>query len=120
MAQAASRTTDKALAVAIPASHTRPWHVITERAEDAGLNRHDSFAELKRKLRAGDQDGATEVFQHFVHRLREQARSTLDIRILPSGEISERLGLSDSTVRRVRKRIEKEVQRMQADATYTT
>jgi len=45
------------------------------------MDPHDSFAEVERKLRAGDQDAATEVFHRFARRLRGLAREKLDIRI---------------------------------------
>jgi RNA polymerase sigma-70 factor, ECF subfamily len=50
--------------------------------EDAGMDPHTSFAEVDRKLRAGDQDAATEVFCRFAEKLIGLAHSKLDIRIL--------------------------------------
>jgi RNA polymerase sigma-70 factor (ECF subfamily) len=41
----------------------------------------DSFAELMTRLRAGDEDAATQVFSRFTHRLIALARAHLDSRL---------------------------------------
>ena len=45
------------------------------------MDMQDSFAEVERKLCAGDQGAATEVFRRFVDRLVNLARTKLDARI---------------------------------------
>jgi RNA polymerase sigma factor (sigma-70 family) len=50
----------------------------------------------------------------------DRAIIELSLQEYPVREISERLGLSERTVRRVRERTEKRLRRMQADATGVT
>lgn len=45
------------------------------------MDMQDSFAEVERKLRAGEQGAATEIFRRFVGRLVNLARTKLDARI---------------------------------------
>jgi RNA polymerase sigma-70 factor, ECF subfamily len=69
------------IAGAISADDNDLRHVTTEHGEDAGMDLHDSFAELEPKLRARDQGAATEVFRRFADRLVALARTKLDARI---------------------------------------
>jgi RNA polymerase sigma-70 factor, ECF subfamily len=81
MAQVDSQVIDQPVAGAIPAHRTSARHVIGEQGEDAGMHPHDSFAEIYRKLREGDQGAATEVFRRFAGRLIAVARTELYARI---------------------------------------
>jgi RNA polymerase sigma-70 factor (ECF subfamily) len=51
-----------------------------ECGEDARMGPHDSFAELEARLKAGDQDAASEVFGRFAERLIALARAKLGAR----------------------------------------
>jgi RNA polymerase sigma-70 factor (ECF subfamily) len=55
--------------------------VTSELGEDAGMDLHDSFADIDLKLRAGDESAASEVFRRFGDRLVALARTKLDSRI---------------------------------------
>jgi RNA polymerase sigma-70 factor, ECF subfamily len=57
--------------------------VTGDHGEEAGMGAHDSFAEVERKLREGDQDAATEIFCRFAKGLIGLAHTKLDIRVLP-------------------------------------
>jgi RNA polymerase sigma-70 factor, ECF subfamily len=45
------------------------------------MNPHDSFAELEPRLRAGDQDAATDIEKRYAYRLIALARAELDPRL---------------------------------------
>jgi RNA polymerase sigma-70 factor (ECF subfamily) len=61
--------------------HNKRGDATREPGEDAGMDPHNSFAELEPRLRAGDEGAATEVFRRFAGRLIALARAKLDTRI---------------------------------------
>jgi RNA polymerase sigma factor (sigma-70 family) len=81
IAAMAAPISDLPIAGSVQANHTKARNVIREHGEDAGMDPHDSFADVEQKLRAGDQSAATKVFLRFEGRLIALARAELDTRM---------------------------------------